>query len=86
MIVAFLDLENYFNSIGLECLFEILEKFGMAKEDVGILKQYYEHTYFQVAQESREATARIRLHQMTGKQRRRVQTQLRGRVQVQARC
>jgi hypothetical protein len=61
LIVAFLDFENYFNSIGLECLFEILEKFGMAKEDVGILKQYYEHSYFQVAQESREATARIRL-------------------------
>jgi hypothetical protein len=61
LIVAFLDFENYFNSIGLECLFEILEKFGMAKEDVGILMQYCDHSYFQVAQESREATARIRL-------------------------
>jgi hypothetical protein len=65
LIVAFLNFENYFNSIGLECLFEILKKFGMAKEDVGILKQYgvevtevstnkqlslsYEHSYFQVA-------------------------------------
>ena len=60
-IVAFLDFENYFNAIGLECLFEILEKFGMAKEDIGVLRQYYEHSYFQVVQESGEATARIRL-------------------------
>ena len=44
-IVAFLDFENYFNAIGLECLFEILEKFGMAKEDVRVLRQYYEHSY-----------------------------------------
>jgi hypothetical protein len=61
LIVAFLDFQNYSNSIGLACLFEILKKFGMAKEDVGILKQYYKHSYFQVAQESGEATARIRL-------------------------
>jgi hypothetical protein len=40
LIVAFLDFENYFNAIGLECLFEILEKFGMTKEDVELLKQY----------------------------------------------
>ena len=53
LIVAFLDFENHFNAIGLECLFEILEKFGMAKEDVGVLKQYYEYSYFQVAQETR---------------------------------
>jgi len=61
LIVAFLDFENYFNAIGLECWFEILEKFGMAKEDVRVLRQYYEHSYFQVVQESGEATARITL-------------------------
>ena len=61
LIVAFLDFENYFNAIGLECLFEILEKFGMTKEDVELLKQYYAHSYFQVAQESGEVTAKIRL-------------------------
>jgi hypothetical protein len=58
LIVAFLDFENYFNAIGLKCLFQILENFGMAKEDVGVLRQYYAHSYFQVMQESGEATAR----------------------------
>ncbi|MFN9687125.1 MAG: reverse transcriptase domain-containing protein, partial [Cyanobacteriota bacterium] len=33
----------------------------MAKEDVELLKQYYAHSYFQVAQGSGEVTAKIRL-------------------------
>ena len=78
--MAFLDFENHFNAIGLECLFEILEKFGMAKEDVGVLKQYYEHSYFQVAQETRmppfahtRGGGRERADQVAGKRRWRVQ-------------
>ena len=61
LIVAFLDFENYFNSIGLECLFEILEKFGMAKEDVRVLRQYYEHSYRWCRRAERRRRLRIRL-------------------------
>ena len=61
LFVTFLDFENYFNTISLNCLFELLRKFGMAEEDIQLLEGYYQNAYFQVVQENGNKTARINL-------------------------
>jgi hypothetical protein len=40
-VVAFLGIENFFNSISLPTLFFMLRKIGMVRTDITALQQYY---------------------------------------------
>jgi len=61
LIVAFLDFENYFNAISIEALFTLLTRFGMAPQDIQLLRGYYSRAYMTVVQEDGNTTAKIPL-------------------------
>ena len=61
LIVAFLDFENYFNTISLPALFMILRKLEMPEADVRALECYYASSYMQVSHPDGSKSARIPL-------------------------
>ncbi|MBL6911070.1 MAG: hypothetical protein ISR34_11690 [Pirellulales bacterium] len=61
LIVAFLDFENYFNTISLPALFLILRKLGMPEADVKALECYYASSCMQIAHADGAKSARISL-------------------------
>ena len=61
LVVAFLDFENYFNTISLPALFFLLRKLGLCENDVAVLEQYYKTTYLQVKHNDGTMSARVPL-------------------------
>ena len=60
-VVAFLDIENFFNSISLPALFFLLRKIGMARADIAALQQYYSTAYMTIVHGDGTKSARIPL-------------------------
>jgi hypothetical protein len=60
-VVAFLDIENFFNSISLPALFFLLRKIGMARADMATLQQYYSTAYMTIVHGDGTKSARIPL-------------------------
>jgi hypothetical protein len=60
-VVAFLDIENFFNSISLPALFFLLRKIGMARADIAALQQYYSAAYMTIVHGDDTKSVRIPL-------------------------
>ena len=61
VFVAFLDFENYFNTISLQALFYILRQSQLCEKDVQALERYYQAAYMQIRQEDGSSSAKINL-------------------------
>jgi hypothetical protein len=61
VVVAFLDIENFFNSISLPVLFFLLRKIGIARTDIVALQQYYSTAYMTIVHGDGTKSARIPL-------------------------
>ena len=59
--MAFLDFENYFNTISLPALFMILRKLSLPEADVSALERYYASSYMQIAHSDGQKSANIPL-------------------------
>ncbi len=61
VVVAFLDIENFFNSISLPVLFFLLRKIGITRTDIVALQQYYSTSYMTIVHGDGTKSARIPL-------------------------
>ena len=61
LIVAFLDFENYFNTISLAAVFTILRKLNMPEADVQALERYYALAHMRVSHADGQKSAAIPL-------------------------
>ena len=59
--VAFLDFENYFNTISLEALFHILRACNLHEADVSALERYYSEARMQVRHADGSLSAKVKL-------------------------
>ena len=61
LYVAYLDFRNYFNSLPIDKMLLLLTKLGVTKEEVQILRQYYQNASFSVRGDDGRKSARINL-------------------------